>query len=216
MKRRRDAAAAASAPDGSLSPRAATSNDLPGLRRLISRTECLITGSDPLLRAVGKQYIASVLEGEMSSWHTLHARFGANARARLWVLADAQGQVVGSIGAVDPAPSLPGRPAELELVRMYVDARLQRRGLGRALFRVLLSHARGLGAGSLFLTTPSVNTGGLAFYRSLGFDVERTFVVHDYKSPLEISLLRLGLGGEAEESETKAAARRGRSQRRAD
>ena len=76
---------------------------------------------------------------------------------------------------------------------------MRRRGLGRLLFRTLLAHARSVGAARLFLTTPSVNATGLAFYGSLGFGVERAFTVHDYGTPLEISRLELALpaGGRA-------------------
>ena len=51
----------------------------------------------------------------------------------------------------------------VELVRMYVDRSLRRQGAGRRLFEHLLAHARGLGARSITLTTPSANTVGLAF-----------------------------------------------------
>ena len=65
----------------------------------------------------------------------------------------------------------------VELVRMYVDRSLRRQGAGRRLFEHLLAHARGLGARSITLTTPSANTVGLAFYTCLGFRRARTFSV---------------------------------------
>lgn len=91
-----------------------------------------------------------------------------------------------------------GAVMEMELVRMYVDSRFQRRGLGRLLMTHLFDYVRALQSttttvqgqhhhtekkqqpltiDAIWLTTPTWNAPGLAFYRSFGFELEKTFVV---------------------------------------
>ena len=122
------------------------------------------------LERIGALYVESVLRGELSNWEAVQQRYGAPG-SRLWVLVEGGGAVRGCVGAIQ-------HDAErVELVRMYVDRSLRRQGAGRRLFEHLLAHARGLGARSITLTTPSANTVGLAFYERLGFRRARTFSV---------------------------------------
>jgi GNAT superfamily N-acetyltransferase len=95
-------------------------------------------------------------------------------RSKLWVLVDAVGNVIGSIGAL----ALEGSSA-MELVRMYVDGRYRRLGYGQRLFSKLLEHALDHDAKELHLSTPSVNAGPLQFYRAMGFEVSQTFEVSE-------------------------------------
>ena len=71
-----------------------------------------------------------------------------------------------------------------------------RQGLGRRLFGVLLEHVRSHNPSAhITLTTPRVNAGPLAFYRSLGFRDSRTFTVREegWDSQLEITEMRMDL-----------------------
>ena len=157
--------------------REARAEDLAHIALLVAENECLInlerdTGAgSAVLERIGALYVESVLRGELSSWEAVQQRYAAPG-SRLWVLIEEGGGAVrGCVGAIQ-------HDAErVELVRMYVDRSLRRQGAGRRLFEHLLAHARGLGARSITLTTPSANTVGLAFYERLGFRRARTFSV---------------------------------------
>ena len=81
-------------------------------------------------------------------------------------------------------------------MRMYVDESRRRMGYGRELVESLRAFATDATSDDSFelsLTTPSVNVPGIGFYCSLGFALERTFVVPgpDGK-PLDLTELRCG------------------------
>jgi len=122
-------------------------------------------------RQIGKAYMDGVLQGELSSWEACAQHYSA-PESKLWVLVDADGGVIGSIGIIVR------NAANAELVRMYVHRLHQRRGHARRLFEHLMAHVRLLGTVQrMTLTTPSVNEGAQAFYAKCGFHVDRTFSV---------------------------------------
>ena len=174
-------------------PREAVMSDLAGLAALLATNECLINigrqQGRPELVQIGTAYVNHVLATELSSWTECSKRY-ASPGSRLWVLCRSDRVVVGSIGVIEISSST------FELVRMYVDASCRRCGLGRRLFGVLLDHVRSRNAHAyITLTTPSVNTGPQAFYRSLGFLAKRSFLVSEegWDSELEVTEMRMEL-----------------------
>ena len=81
------------------------------------------------------------------------------------------GEGQGRVGVLDDGGE------SVELVRMYTDRTVRRRGLGRRLLDHLLAHARSAcpAARSVWLSTPTANTPGLEFYEAVGFAVEEDF-----------------------------------------
>lgn len=65
-----------------------------------------------------------------------------------------------------PRPELAGA---LELARLYVDAAMQRQGLGRLLLRHAEGAARSAGCHGLWLTAWAENRNALAFYTAAGY-----------------------------------------------
>jgi ribosomal protein S18 acetylase RimI-like enzyme len=91
--------------------------------------------------------------------------------ATFFVLAEQSAHLVGFAEVVldsePPAASL-GRGAEL--VRLYVQRRLKRRGLGSALIAHAEARAAERSAACLWLTAWSGNAGALAFYAARGYE----------------------------------------------
>ena len=56
-----------------------------------------------------------------------------------------------------------------EVLRLYVQAPFQRKGLGRTLLQAAEARAHSLGAPSIWLTAWVGNTGALAFYPEVGY-----------------------------------------------
>ena len=166
-------------------------SDLAPFAALIASNECLCalgreSGNNEWTR-IGSAYVGNVLRTELSSWEACSGKYQA-AGSGLWVLEDSAGRLVGSIGAI-PSSDV----STVELVRMYVDASVRRKGYGRRLVEALLGHARSLGATLVTLTTPCVNAPGIRFYQSQGFSIAREFTVDSNGSPLDIAELRLPL-----------------------
>jgi ribosomal protein S18 acetylase RimI-like enzyme len=74
------------------------------------------------------------------------------------------------------SPSQPGR-AYIHFVGLAPDAR--GRGLGRRLYEEFFALARAAGSTGVGAITSPVNTGSIAFHRSLGFTVRGPVVGHD-------------------------------------
>lgn len=166
--------------------RAAAAGDVAGLRALISANECLKNGDDDALAAIGERYVASVLAGEFRDWDAC-ARVYAGHASQLWVLAAADGRVAGCVGLLDRGGG------SFELVRMYVDASKRRSGRGRRLLAAALAHARARGARAVWLTTPSANAAGVAFYEASGFAFDGPPFTPDSVGAPELRRLRLAL-----------------------
>uniref|UniRef100_A0A8C3H8S5 N-acetyltransferase domain-containing protein n=1 Tax=Chrysemys picta bellii TaxID=8478 RepID=A0A8C3H8S5_CHRPI len=85
----------------------------------------------------------------------------------LWV-AEAEGAVVGMVGAVLPDdPSERGRT--LELKRMSVGREHRGRGIGRALCRTVIRFAQERGYSAVVLSTSMVHYSAQQLYESMGF-----------------------------------------------
>jgi ribosomal protein S18 acetylase RimI-like enzyme len=163
-----------------------------GLVDVFSRNECLKTlgkaNGDKTMERNGELYVEGVCATEMRSWESLSSVF-TQAPSEIWVLVD-DDRVIGSVGVkvVDNAPS---GVVALELTRMYVDKSCRRLGYGRRLMEHALSHAKQHSISEVFLTTPSVNTPAIGFYKRMGFSLENRLTV---KGPdgldLELSEMR--------------------------
>ena len=157
----------------SMTIRAATAEDLPALRALLRENECLLTlgaeRGDEAMRTMGQKYVESVCGSELKDWDSCAAVYAKGA-STLWVL-ESDGRIRGSVGVLDDGGE------SVELVRMYTDRTVRRRGLGRRLLDHLLAHARSAcpAARSVWLSTPTANTPGLEFYEAVGFAVEEDF-----------------------------------------
>eukprot|EP00929_Paragymnodinium_shiwhaense_P091727 TRINITY_DN51637_c0_g2_i1.p1 TRINITY_DN51637_c0_g2~~TRINITY_DN51637_c0_g2_i1.p1 ORF type:complete len:184 (+),score=31.75 TRINITY_DN51637_c0_g2_i1:59-610(+) len=175
----------------SASVREATEADFPAIVELFVEHEAMCTlgreqGVEEWVR-LGKAYVDHTLQTELKSWERCSAIYGTPGN-KLWILEEA-GRVAGCIGALFKQ-SADG----LELVRMYVHASCRRKGYGQMLVDTLLGHARDVGASAVELTTPSVNKGAIAFYERAGFKATKTFEIHDWGTPLELTALALRLG----------------------
>ncbi|MBQ9545310.1 MAG: ribosomal protein S18-alanine N-acetyltransferase [Clostridia bacterium] len=60
-------------------------------------------------------------------------------------------------------------PFSCEIMRIAVNKKFRRRGIGRAMLRALEEKAKGFGSESLQLEVRSKNTAALALYESVGF-----------------------------------------------
>merc|ERR1711924_451426 len=156
--------------------------DFSGFRRLFASNECLIElgneSGDERLVSTGRRYVDGVLGSKLSSWEALRSVFNGAAPTNLWVLVQPDGDgaaesVVGSIGV----RAQEGKAEEAEVARMYVDSSCRRRGYGRRLMEHLKAHCHSHGIELLRLCTPSANEPGIAFYVSVGFQVDRHFEV---------------------------------------
>jgi GNAT superfamily N-acetyltransferase len=77
---------------------------------------------------------------------------------------DDSGRAIGIVGIREQSGT------SCEIKRLFVRAEARGHGLGRALTRAALDHARALGYTECYLTTvPGVMDGALRMYRSLGF-----------------------------------------------
>ncbi len=90
----------------------------------------------------------------------------------VFLVAEIDGQLVGYVqfGAV----SIPGSEftaEDRELIRLYVLARFQRRGIGEQLLRAAFRHARLEGAANVYLETWEHNEGAQRLYMRHGFTV---------------------------------------------
>ena len=170
--------------------------DFEQVRLLFAHNECLVSvgtakGDNNMVRN-GKMYVKGVLAGELGSWSACQAAY-----TRMWVLVEdttAIGDVPVNGGVVGCVGVKRHDKGTFELVRMYVDESRRRMGYGRELVESLRAFATDATSDDSFelsLTTPSVNVPGIGFYCSLGFALERTFVVPgpDGK-PLDLTELR--------------------------
>jgi ribosomal protein S18 acetylase RimI-like enzyme len=88
---------------------------------------------------------------------------------RRFVLAERQGHLVGFLEFDHTARCPVAGVTGSEVVRLYVQRRFQRRGLGQALSRRAQALAAEAGQPTVWLTAWAGNTPALAFYRALGW-----------------------------------------------
>lgn len=162
-------------------------NHLDSMRNLISAAECLtemgLAQNKPNLVQMGQTYVGSVLDTELKNWESVCQTY-SDEGSGIWGMvsvgdSDDGGDLIGSIACLRISS------IELELKRMYVRADHRRKGLGKQLLEFVFKHAASLGsetpekkaATRISLTTPELNAGGIAFYKSMGFVLENTFTV---------------------------------------
>jgi len=98
---------------------------------------------------------------------------------------DDSGRAVGIVGIREQSGTA------CEIKRLFVRGEVRGQGLGRALARAALDHARALGYAECYLTTlPGVMDSALRMYRSLGFVATESF--RDFSHvPADVSLVFL-------------------------
>src|SRR6516165_1237789 len=81
----------------------------------------------------------------------------------------------------------------MEIKRLYILHRFQRRGPGRLLLNEILAHARQAGIAELFLRVQKINQDAVNFYSSHGFRLlgEETFPVEAEDHAALLMRLRL-------------------------
>lgn len=98
-----------------------------------------------------------------SAWHTPERiRAGLAEPGNLTLVAEVDGQVVGTLGA-----GISGRSVALH--RLYILPEMQGRGLGKGLFKAMVRHYPE--AGRITLEVEPRNRPAIAFYERLGFAV---------------------------------------------
>ncbi len=125
----------------------------------------------------------------------VYRKWLADPSVRIWIAqAEPGGAPVGYVVLErSTVPVNDPRPNDYEVTRIYMLARFQRGGTGRALMQQAMAAARTLGADRLLLAVWDENVGALGFYRRMGFTVvgERGFRVgarecHDHLMGLEL------------------------------
>lgn len=110
---------------------------------------------------------------DAEQWRERLSRVADAAQPDLQLLAEAEGQLVGSAGLHPASPSLRRRHAMM--LGISVVGAWQGRGVGRALMQALCDHAdRWLGLRRLELQVYADNHRAIALYRRFGFELEGT------------------------------------------
>ena len=88
-----------------------------------------------------------------------------------FVLAESDGHLVGFVELAQERPVPGAAQGTLEVVRLYVHPRFQRKGIGKALLVRAESFARDAGTGGIWLSAWAGNARALGFYDSLGYRI---------------------------------------------
>lgn len=91
------------------------------------------------------------------------------------LVADAQGAILGFVQLYPTFCSVAAAPIWI-LYDLFVDSGARRRGLGRALLRAAVTHARAGGAARLELATAVNNSAAQALYRAEGWERDDEFL----------------------------------------
>ncbi|MEO0872793.1 MAG: GNAT family N-acetyltransferase [Pseudomonadota bacterium] len=119
----------------------------------------------PAFRALNLAWIEKHFTIEPSDLHQLDKpRETILSHGGAILVADASGEVVGSIGVVPH-----GSADRLEIVKMAVADAHRGRGIGRALLSAALDHARKQGAKQLWLESNTRLEAATHLYRAAGF-----------------------------------------------
>jgi putative acetyltransferase len=135
--------------------------DLPATRDLFIRINREL--APPALRQAFEDYIARSLREEIARIPDYYAEHGGS----FWVVEDAAGAVAGMFGLEAAGPGA------AEIRRMYVDRRLRRGGIGRAMLRRAEELCRAAGLDRIVLSTSELQQAALALYRAAGFRLIR-------------------------------------------
>ncbi|WP_025158954.1 GNAT family N-acetyltransferase [Leifsonia aquatica] len=117
---------------------------------------------------------------------------GRTDEYEVWVAADSDGTLVGTVSILRAGFDLGGalREGELYFRLLAVSPDARRRGIGARLTAFTLDEARSRGYGVVALNSGEHMTGAHALYRSLGFvaDPERDIHIHDGDQPITVHL----------------------------
>ncbi|HEU0012275.1 MAG TPA: GNAT family N-acetyltransferase [Longimicrobium sp.] len=138
-----------------------------------------------VLRPGDEAVLARVADGvfDHAVRPALAAEFLADPRHHI-VVAVEDGVVVGFASGVDYIH--PDKPAQMWVNEVGVAPSHQRRGIGRAVLRALLDHARAIGCGEAWLGTEPDNTPARRLYESLPGQPPETFVLYAWEFDEEI------------------------------
>ena len=107
------------------------------------------------------------------TWRTRLAEAGAAGRPNLMLVAERDGEIVGSAGLV--TASAQARRRHVMGLGISVAPEAQRQGVGSALMAALCDYAdRWIGLLRIELTVYTDNVAALALYRKFGFEIEGT------------------------------------------
>lgn len=130
---------------------------------------------------VGRQYIEDSLKGDLADISTFYMK---PKGGHFWVAVDASNeQVIGCVGLEQKAD-------HGELRRMYVDAKMRNRGIGKLLVDTLFAFAKTYGHDRVELTTLFAAKDTIRFYERMGFKQTHTSL---YDQRLEIAHLKCPL-----------------------
>jgi putative acetyltransferase len=136
-------------------------SDLPTVRDLFIRINREL--ASPGLRQAFEDYIARSLREEIERIPDYYAEHGGS----FWVVEDAAGAVTGMFG-LEAAET-----GAAEIRRMYVDSRVRRGGIGRAMLHRAEELCRAAGLDRIVLSTSELQQAALALYRAAGFRLIR-------------------------------------------
>jgi diamine N-acetyltransferase len=140
--------------------RPATPKDVPALSELAKRT-----WADAFGEPLDADDLAAELDRSRSEAYFINA-----LKETTILVAEHDGALLGYVQFGDvKIPEVQARPGDLGLRRLYVDAAVQRRGLGRRLMNAALAHPRLATASRIFLTVWEKNTPALHLYERFGF-----------------------------------------------
>lgn len=129
--------------------------------------------------------------GEMTSWfceeklkeggdmHDIASSFlnGEHPYKNFFVAVHTEdNKVVGCVGSISPSKEFVG-PEYIELVRMAVDHRYRRFGVGAKLVEALADFGRSLGCRTVYLSTLDAMFPAVRFYERMGFRFSHQFEV---------------------------------------
>lgn len=140
--------------------REATSADVPALARLATQT---------WLEAFGKRYPQEEHTERIEKYRSEQYFEKALVRDVIFV-AEERDILVGYVEFGPPNLPIPTEPGDQEITRLYVDADYQRKGIGSALLRAVLTHAHMQAAKTIYLDVWEKNDGAIRLYGSFGFD----------------------------------------------
>jgi putative acetyltransferase len=136
-------------------------DDLPAVRELFVRINRELAA--PALKQAFEDYIARSLREEIERIPDYYAEHGGS----FWIVEDAAGAVCGMFG-LETAGS-----GAAEIRRMYVDHRVRRSGVARAMLRHAEEVCRDAGFDRIVLSTSELQQAALALYRAAGFRLIR-------------------------------------------
>ncbi|XP_067906494.1 probable N-acetyltransferase 8B [Heterodontus francisci] len=133
-----------------------------------------------------RQFFASYLRERMKTdMADIEGHYLKPPGAGFWVAVEEEGsrQVVGTVGM----KTEPRDPSSCQLLRLFVEQRCRRQGLGRRLTQKVLDFAKDQGYHICFLETTNIQEPAIHMYQKMGFQVQSFY--RPVKAPVILSLL---------------------------